>query len=132
MNQSFEPADKGLAVTDHRSHSDGIAKLGASPATTAVEVFTESDYEDLVDRSHLGVGLAQITSRLLRQLSTSAGPGPQAGANGRAVQRDAHGSRVPLDGSPLVAWDRVIAVSAAGRMLALVVLIPSGERRPKA
>jgi hypothetical protein len=119
MSESFDLDDEAKAFANRN------AELGY------VEVFTESDYEGLVDRSGLGVGLARITSQLLRQLATGGECIPYGGvANARNVQRDTRGNLVPWDDSPIVAWKRVVAVSAAGRVLALVSPpLPSGTLR---
>jgi hypothetical protein len=119
MSESFDLDDEAKAFANRN------AELGY------VEVFTESDFEGVVDRSGLGVGLAQITSRLLQQLATGGERIPYGGvANALNVQRDTRGSRVPCDDSPIVTWKRVVAVSAAGRVLALVSLpLPNGTLR---
>jgi hypothetical protein len=84
---------------------------------------TESEYGDASDRSCLGTGLAQITSRLLRQLAN----GEERTRHGRianthSAQRDSRGNLVPWDDSPFVAWQRVVAVCASGNVMALVSL----------
>ncbi len=99
------------------------ARLVDRATSGSVEVRTDS--EILAGRSSLGLGLAQITSRLLDQLATSGG-----GVQSRSLapaghpDRDLHGNTVPWDGSALVSWQRVVSVSAGGSLLALVSLPP--------
>jgi hypothetical protein len=99
----------------------------ANPQTRSAaghsQVLTASDYQALVDRSGLGVGLSQITSRLLQRLSTGADSLPVT--NSYSVVRDIKGSRVPWDDSPLVLWKRVMVVSAGSSMVALMC-VPRG------
>lgn len=106
MNRSFEPNDE-------------VELLPAGRAD-----------EGVTDGAGLGLGLSQITSRLLQQLATSDERIANGGvADHRNIQRDRLGSRVPWDGSARISWKRVVAVSAAGRMLALVSLpVHSGAR----
>jgi hypothetical protein len=123
MSESFEPDDAIEEFTNRYAEPDYPARPGALVASESVRVFTESDCENLAYRSTLSVGLAQITSRLLRRLATGDEGVLQLGvATAGGVQRDTSGNRVPRDDGPLVTWRRVVAVSAAGSLLALVSL----------
>jgi hypothetical protein len=68
---------------------------------------------------------------LLDQLATGAVSAQHGGlASAGDSQRDARITRVPRDDSPLVSWTRVIAVSAAGSLLALASLpVQDGSAR---
>jgi hypothetical protein len=99
----------------------GRVMPGTLVAAGSFEVLIDGNNEDHADGLGLGSGLAEIASRLLRQLAT----GDQTPAHGGLAQafvseRDKYGSRVPIDASPLATWRRVIAVSATGRMVGLV------------
>jgi hypothetical protein len=123
MSESFEPEDEAVEFASRCAEPDLLPRPGAPAASRFVEVYTESDRESLTGRSSLGTGLAQITSRLLDQLAT----GWVRAANGSVVtagdpQMDLRGNRVPRDDSPLVSWKRVVAVSPADSLLALVSL----------
>jgi hypothetical protein len=123
MNDSFEREDGSEGLGNRGSQSGHRSARGAGAAAAPVDVLVESDYEDRMGGSHLATGLSQITSRLIRQLATSdQHPGEAGAAATHEVVRDFRGSRVPWDGSPPVAWNRVIAVSPGGKMLALVCL----------
>ena len=121
MSKSFEP-DEEVQETAYRHAAPGsVAAPGEPIAAGSVEALTEEDYDGLASRSHLGVGLANITSRLMRELATGGERTRSRGvAEARPIQRDTQGSRVPWDRSPLVMWKRVVAVSSDGDMLALV------------
>ena len=91
-----------------------------------ISVFAESADDRLTYRSTLGAGLAQITSRLLQQLASGSDGSVDLGVAAASPRRDLSGNRVPPDISPLASWRRVIAVSAAGQLHALVSLpVPS-------
>ncbi len=118
MNESLGPGGQiaGLSET-------GLsARLKARAASTSLEVRTDS--EILAGRSSMGASLAQITSRLLDQLATGEGSMSRSPAPAGHLQRDSRGNTVPWDGSALVAWQRVVTVSAGGSLLALVSLPP--------
>jgi hypothetical protein len=117
MNESFELDDEVVAL-----RRAGLAvRPGAPTAARSIEVYTEGERERLAGRSSLGLGLAQVTSRLLDQLATGAVRAPQRGsATAGDPQQDMRGNRVPLDESPLVSWQRVVAVYPGGSLPALV------------
>lgn len=109
------------AFRDRRTGLDQAPRPGALVTAGYFEVLIDGEKEGLLDASALGSGLAEIESRLLRQLATGDEPSPGACvAAPRIPQRDIRGNRVPWDESPLAKWTRVIVVSAAGTMLALV------------
>jgi hypothetical protein len=121
MNESFAPDDEIDSLANGHAEVDYRVTHGTPVGSGFVDLLTESDYKSLGDRSSLGTGLANITSRLLHQLASGGDPIPYAGTGRtRLAQRDLRGNRVPWDDSPLVAWQRIVAVSAAGSMLALV------------
>jgi hypothetical protein len=121
MNESFAPEDEIDSLAYGHAEVDYRVTHRAPVASGSVDLLTEGDYKSLMDRSSLGTGLANITSRLLHQLANGGDPIPYAGTGRpRSSQRDTRGNRVPWDDSPLVAWQRIVAVSDAGSMLALV------------
>jgi len=123
MGESFEQGDGTQALVDRHADSGHRASRGAAIAGASVDVLAESDYEDRLGGSHLSAGLSQITSRLIEQLASGSGRARHNGASSEGdVQRDSRGSRVPWDGSPPVAWSRVIVLSSGSKMLALVSL----------
>jgi hypothetical protein len=123
MKESFVANSVVTSFLNRHARSGHLAKPGALVAAGSVEVLIDGNDEGLADRPGLGAGLAQITSRLLEQLATGDERIPDADfANTPNPQRDTHGSRVPRDRSSPVAWQRVVAVSAAGSMLGLVSL----------
>lgn len=95
-----------------------VSSVGPIPIT----VFAENDDDRLTYRSNLGAGLAQITARLLQRLASGSEANVDLSMVAMNPPRDLRGNRVPPDGSPLASWRRVIAVSAAGRLHALVSL----------
>jgi hypothetical protein len=121
MSKSFEQ-DEEVQVTANRHAKPGSLVAPGEPiAAGSVATLTGDDYESLASRSRLGVGLANITSRLMQQLATGGERVPSRRvADARPVERDTHGSLVPWDRSPLVMWKRVVALSSEGDMLALV------------
>jgi hypothetical protein len=123
MSESPLPNGDAEALVNRDTEREFLANPQTQSAAGHFEVLTASDYEALVDRSGLGVGLSQITSRLLQRLSTDADPLPAT--NSRSAVRDVRGSRVPLDDSPLVIWKRVMVVSAESSMVALMC-VPRG------
>lgn len=115
MNESFQLDDEVVALCQ--------PGLGSRPGVGSIEVWAEIDLESLAGRSSLGSGLAKVTSRLLDQLATGTVTTAHRGVpTASEPQRDARGNRVPPDDSRLVAWKRVVAVSGAGSLLALVSL----------
>ena len=131
MEESFEES-VGTQAPANRAAGSGHGSRRVAPiALDFVDVLAESDYEAQVDRSHLAAGLSQITTRLLEQLTSGGGRTRRGGVSAADVQRDSHGSRVPLDGSPGVAFSRVIVVSAGSKMLALVSLPVSAHAKEK-
>jgi hypothetical protein len=132
MGESFEQGDGTEALVDRHAESGHRSSRAAAIAASPVDVIAESDYEDRMGGSHLSAGLSQITSRLIEQLASGSGRARDKSASSdRDVQRDFRGSRVPLDGSPLVAWSRVIVLSSGGKMLALVSLPARRHARDK-
>jgi hypothetical protein len=129
MNESFELHDELVVSAIHLAKQAYSARPVAQVAPGSFEVCTESDRESQAGRSGLGMGLAQITSRLLDQLVTGGVRAHHGGAvTAGDPQRDLRGNLVPRDYSPLVYWRRVVAVSAAGSLLALVSLpVQSGS-----
>lgn len=131
MEESFEES-LGTQAPANRAAGSGHRSMRVAPlALTYVDVLEESDYEAQVDRTHLAAGLSQITSRLLEQLTSGGGRTRRGDISAADVQRDSHGSRVPLDGSPGVAFSRVIVVSPGSKMLALVSLPVSAHAQEK-
>jgi hypothetical protein len=123
MNESFAPDDEVDSLANGHDEVDYRVMRRAPVASGSVDLLTESDYKGLADRSSLGTGLANITSRLLHQLASGGDPIPYAGTGrARFAQRDMRGNRVPWDDSALVAWQRIVAVSDGWSMLALVSL----------
>ena len=117
-------ADRSLDDNARPRHAATAAELVAAGS---VEVMIDGDDEGLSDGSGLGPGLAHIASRLLGQLA-SGDDSPNDGAPSAGVtQRDARGSRVPRDGTALVTWRRVVAVSATERLPGLVSPPIGGE-----
>jgi hypothetical protein len=131
MEESFEESVGTQALANRAAGSGYRSRLVAPIALDFVDVLAESDYEAQVDRTHLAAGLSQITSRLLEQLTSGGGRTRRGGVSAADVQRDSHGSRVPLDGSPGAAFSRVIVVSAGSKMLALVCLPVSEHAEEK-
>ena len=131
MNESFAPDDEIDSLANGHTEVDYRVSRRAPVASGSVDLLTESDYKSLMVRSSLGTGLANITSRLLHQLASGGDPIPYAGTGrARIAQRDTRGNRVPWDDSPLVAWQRIVAVSDGGSMLALVSMpIPTLSAR---
>jgi hypothetical protein len=85
-----------------------------------------SNGEDLgrfAGRSTMDARLAQITSRLLDQLATYGEP-PERNRTVRTgnAHNAGHGGSALSDDSQLVAWRRVVAVSARGNLPVLVSL----------
>jgi hypothetical protein len=121
MSKSFEQDEEVQATANRHAKPGSLAASGEPIAAGSVATLTGDDYESLASRSRLGVGLANITSRLMQQLATGGERVPSRRvADARPVQRDTRGSRVPWDRSPLVMWKRVVTVSSEGDMLALV------------
>jgi hypothetical protein len=132
MGESFEQGDGTQALVDRHAESGHRATRAAAITAAPVDVLAESDYEDRMGGSHLAAGLSQITSRLIEQLASGSGHARHNSASSDGdVQRDFRGSRVPWDGSPPVAWSRVIVVSSGGKMLALVSLPARRHARDK-
>jgi hypothetical protein len=121
MSESFEPNGEARGFASRHSDPDRLAGPNPPTAISPIETFTEREYESLAGRSHLGVGLAQITSRLVQKLATGEDGAPYGSvASACRALRGTTGSRMPSDDTPLVIWNRVIAVSATGSLLALV------------
>jgi hypothetical protein len=109
------------AFRDRRTGLDQVPRPGALVTAGYVEVLIDGEKEGLLEAPALGSGLAEIESRLLQQLATGGEPSQGACvAAPRIPQRDIRGNRVPWDKSPLAKWTRVVVVSAAGTMMALV------------
>jgi hypothetical protein len=134
MSESFELDDELDEFTNRHAEPDSRGEGRAPVASGSVAVFTEGDSDRLAYRSSLGSSLSQITARLLQQLTTGEERTPnRAVGTADSTRRDSRGNRVPRDDSPLVSWKRVVAVSAAGSLLALVSLpVPSGSDRTQA
>jgi hypothetical protein len=102
-----------------------VVELAAGPepfATGPVEVYTETEYQDVTGSSDLGLALAQITSRLLNVLAAGGEQALYKGAANPAAEIMGADDPAPGGGGPLVPWRRVVVVSATGRVLALVSL----------
>ena len=130
MSGSVEVDDESGVLRSRYASSDPGGGLGVSVVPASVSVFTESDYDRLGDRTNLGAGLTQITSRLLQQLANGGKDTLDTSPIPAGPRRDTHGNRVPPDDSPLVSWRRVVAVYDAGRLHAFVsmpVLNPSDQ-----
>jgi hypothetical protein len=122
MSGSFELDGQVQVLTAGYAERNSSAPAIASIGPIAITVFAESDDDRLTYRSNLGAGLAQITARLLQRLAYGSDASVDLNVVAMNPQRDMRGNRVPPDGSPLAFWRRVIAVSAAGRLHALVSL----------
>jgi len=120
MSESFMTSNVLTAFLRRHHRTPGLARAGDLVAAGSFEVLIDGTNEGLADGDGLGTGLAQISSRLLHQLSTGVHAREGGVVESRIAQRDTRGSRVPLDPSPLVTWKRVIAVSSCGDMLGLV------------
>ncbi len=129
MEESFEQSGETQAPANRAAGSGHRSRRVEPVALDFVDVLAESDYEAQVDRTHLAAGLSQITNRLLEQLTSGGGRTRRGGVSAADVQRDSHGSRVPVDKSPSVAFSRVIVVSAESKMLALVSLPVSAHAK---
>jgi hypothetical protein len=129
MEESFEESVGTQALANRPGGPGHRSRRVAPVSLDVVDVLAECDYEAQVDRTHLAAGLSQITSRLLEQLTSGGGRTRQGGVSAADVQRDSHGSRVPLDNSPSVAFSRVIVLSAGNKMLALVSLPVSAHAK---
>jgi len=118
MRESFVTSNVVKAFLRRHGRTPGLARAGDLVAAGSFEVLIDGNNEGLGDGEGLGAGLADISSRLLNQLSTGAEYVPDRHtAEPQVAQRDNRGNRVPLDPSPLVTWKRVFAVSSDGDML---------------
>jgi hypothetical protein len=122
MNGSLALDGQAQLLTAGYAERNSSALVIASIGPIPITVFAESDDDRVTYRSNLGAGLAQITARLLQQLASGSDANVDLNVMATSPQRDMRGNRLPPDGSPLAFWRRVIAVSAAGRLHALVSL----------
>ena len=125
MRESFKTSNVVAAFLQRYGRTADLTKAGNLVAAGSFEVLIDGNDEapPEPDGFGLGLGLSQISARLLHQLATGAEHVSDRGpARARVLQRDSRGSRVPWDDSALVAWKRVVAVSSDGRMLGLVSL----------
>jgi hypothetical protein len=120
MRKSLEVRGAVDRSLDGHAKPARIATAAELVAAGSVEVMIDGDDEGLADGSGLGPGLAQIASRLLDQLATGDDRPNDRTPLAGISQRDARGSRVPRDGTALVKWRRVVAISATGRLPGLV------------
>ena len=123
MNESFKTSNVVAAFLRRHGRTADLTRAGNLVAAGSFEVWIDGNDEALPDGLGLGLGLSQISARLLHQLTKGAEDVADGGfARTRVPERDTRGSRVPWDGSALVAWKRVVAVSSDGPMLGLVSL----------